>query len=100
MRPRASFSPTDSVSVTARTLDLRTFSASPADISCPPKAKQSSLSCAMEQRFDATTFQDEPGDAVDIVNVELGQRTTRQPLVACDRDDVRLVGLHQRLADG
>src|SRR5487761_1773872 len=99
MRPRPSLRPTASTSVTAWTLDLSIASASPADINCPPKAIQSLLSCAMEHRLEAAAIEDEARDTLDIVVVEMRQRTAGDPLVTGQRDDALLVGEHEWLAD-
>ncbi len=73
MRPAASLSATRSISGSGTSLDLRSASAAAADMSSPPKAKQSSLSCAILDNLDTAMRDDEGGDCVDIVELEKRQ---------------------------
>src|SRR6185312_15630128 len=100
MRPTASFSGTRSASVTSESFSFSSASAAADDISSPPKAKQSSLSCATVRYRDVEMSNDEIGDRADIVERETGQLA--QPgdrQIGGDGDDIAILGREQRLAD-
>src|SRR5690349_23360818 len=97
MRPAASFSATRSASATGTSFSLSSASAAAADISSPPKAKQSSLSCATVLTRETEMGDDESGDRPNVVECE-----PRQPAEPGDRpiggdgDDVAVLRREQR----
>src|SRR5581483_9403346 len=74
-------------------------SAAPIDIRSPPKAKQSSLSCAMSRRLDAEMREDEARDRRHVIERQHRQGQALDRRVAGDGDDMRVVAAQQRLAE-
>src|SRR5579871_1790541 len=66
-RPRACLSGTFSLSAIGTTRSPSSSSAAVIDSKSPPKAKQSSLSCAIPRDLEPTIADDECGDCGDIV---------------------------------
>src|SRR6266851_5425348 len=98
MRPRASLSGTVSVSTCGVTWASSSASAAEIDRRSPPKAKQSSLSCAMSRRLDLEMREDKARDRRRVVERQHRHGESGERRVADDDDDLLVVGAKQGLA--
>src|SRR5690349_19164649 len=98
MRPRAALSGTLSLATAASIVPTRS-SAAVMDRRSPPKAKQSSLSCAISGGRQTAMAENEPGNRWHVVEREDGNGEASQPRIAGNRHDTRIVLAQQRLAE-
>src|SRR5512146_2114893 len=99
MRPEAALSAKRSTSATATSFERSRASAAAADMSSPPKAKQSSLSCAILNGLDPAMRDDELGDRFDIAQGEERQARAGDRRVRSDGDNACILRREQRLAE-